>query len=44
MDTRKELQNPSTTKTYPVGFDHDAELSSKKWSKKIKQLWRYFME
>lgn len=29
-DTHKEYQNPSVTKIYSVGFDHDAELLGKK--------------
>ena len=28
-DTRDKFQNPSATKTYSVGFSHDAELSCK---------------
>lgn len=34
--THKESQNASVAKTYLVGFNHDAEPSSKKWQQKIK--------
>ena len=31
------------TKTYAVGFNHDAQLSYKNWSQKSKQFWRHFV-
>ena len=43
-DTIKELPSPLVTKINSVGFIHDAELLCKKWSQKIKPLWRYFMQ
>ena len=37
---RKESQIPLLTKAYSVGFNHNAELSHKKWSQKINPFWR----
>ena len=38
-DICKESKNPSVTKTYSVGFKHDAELQSKQECQKTKPFW-----
>ena len=43
LNTNEESQKPSVTKSFPVGSNHDAKLSYRDGSQKIKLFSGYFM-